>query len=248
MKSKYLKVKDHNIHYLTEGYGEYLIILPSLWATSKIFEEIGEKLAKHYSVIIPDIYKGKSKFNKPTRNINDCVFLLKSFLDKLKLEKYYLLGASYSGVIATLFSNTHPKRIKKLLLISTSATSINIKRKWLMLFTGYSKLLWNNFLTKKKTKKDYLKIPDTIKFLLTHPRQFINEAFIVTKNYDQPTTEMRVPSKLIFAEKDEFMSVQQAVEVHSQIKNLEIEVVDKTHSWGFVEQEEMVKMIKDYFK
>jgi len=246
MKSKFLRLKNKLVHYLIGGQGDYLIILPSLWVTSKSYEEIGEKLSKYFTVVIPDIYKGNSKFKKPTLNIKDNIFLLNSFINELHLTKYYLLGISIGGVFATIFTNTFPKKIKKLLLISSSATFIETNLKVLRLIIGYIKLLLNNSLSIKGLKTNLLFISDSIKYFLKHPKQYILEGLIAIKNYGKPTLKMKVNSKLIFAKKDEFIPFE-AVRINSQIENLKIEVVDKTHAWMFIEQEEMVKRIREFF-
>lgn len=247
MKSKYLKVKDHNIHYLTEGYGEHLIILPSLWVTSKSYEEIGEKLSQYYTVIIPDIYKGESTFKKSVYEIKDYFILLKTFVDKLKIPKTYLLGISFSGILATEFSNNFPEIIDKLLLLSTSATTINIKNKLLKLIIGYLIFIFNNLFSIKGFKTNIIWFIDSIQYFFHNPKQYLLEGLIAIKNYEKPTSEIKVISRLIFAKKDEFIPLEVA-DINSRIKNLEVEFVDKTHAWMFIEQEELIKKIRGYFK
>jgi len=247
MKSQFLKVKDHNIHYLAEGYGEHLIILPSLWLTSKSYQEIGKELSKYFTVIIPDIYKGKSIFQKPAYEIKDYVILLKAFVDKLKISKTYLLGVSLSGILATEFSNKFPETVNKLLLISTSATIIKMKYKLLKLISGYIRLIFNNLFSIKGFKANLMWFIDSIYYFCHHPKQYLLEGLIAIKNYEKPTLKMKVTSKLIFAKKDEFIPLEIA-NINSKIKNLEIEIIDKTHAWMFIEQEEMVRIIKNYFK
>lgn len=247
MRSKFLTLKNQTIHYLIDGKGKCLIILPSLWLTSKTFEETGNKLSQFFTVIIPDIYKGKSRSEQPSKNINDYISTLKDFIDKLKIKNYYLVGLSFSGLIATIFTNTYPSEIKKLLLISTSATSVPIKNKGSTLILGYVKMMWNTLWSENGSVVLIRMLSDTLIYFFQQPKQFILEALIVIKNYKRPTINMKVPSKLIFTNRDEFLP-QSAIGINSRIKNLEVEVINKTHCWGLIENNAMVAKIKEYCK
>lgn len=246
MKSEFLRLRNQLLHYLISGKEDYLIILPSLWVTSNSYYQIGEKLSKYFTVIIPDIYKGKSKFKQSALKIADYILILKEFIEKLKIKECYLIGISYSGLIAANFTNNYPSKIKRLLLVSTTITPIDLKRKVLRLIIGYIRLFLNNLFSIKGLKVNLLFISDSVNYFLNHPKQYVLEAVIAIRNYDKPILEMKVPSRIIFAKKDEFIP-QQAIEINSKIKNLELEIVNKTHAWGFIEEDEIVKKIKDYF-
>jgi len=62
MKSKFLNTNDGKIHYLEGGKGDTVILLPSLWLTSRLYKIFAEQLSQDYQVLIPDFYKGKSQF------------------------------------------------------------------------------------------------------------------------------------------------------------------------------------------
>ena len=247
MKSKFLPINNQNIHYLIGGKGRTLLLIPSLWITSKSYKEMGDKLSKYFTVVIPDIYKGKSKFSKPATDLADYINGLDDFVNKLKIKNFYLLGISFAGVIATIYASSFPVKINKLLLISSSATLIDANYKTIRLITGYFKLALNNLFSIKGLRTNTLWFVDSAQYLLRHPRQYFIEALLAIRNYANPTKEIKVPSKLIFAKKDEFLPIK-VLDANLKIKNLEIELIDKTHAWIFLEQEEAVKRIRDFFK
>lgn len=247
MKSLFIALKNQKVHYLIGGKGDYLILLPSLWLTSKSYKQIGKKLSRYYTVVIPDIYKGKSIFRTSVYTTKDYVILLKAFIDKLKMPKTYLLGVSLSGILATEFSNKFPETINKLLLISTSATIIKMKYKLFKLISGYIRVIFNNLFSIKGFKANLMWLIDTFQYFIRQPKQYLLEGSIAIKNYEKPTLKMKVASKLIFAKKDEFIPLE-IVNINSKIKGLEVEIVDKTHAWMFIEQEELINKIREYFK
>ncbi|KKU10787.1 MAG: alpha/beta hydrolase fold protein [Parcubacteria group bacterium GW2011_GWA2_46_7] len=250
MKSSFVQVNTSKIHYLTAGGGMTLVLLPSLWVTSESYIFLGSELSKNFKVIIPDIYRGESVFDKNTKNIDDYVESLYDFIKALSIDKFYLVGISFSGLVATQYAFQHAKSINRLFLVSTTAVPLLIKNKKLILIFGYAKLLYHNMFSGDGIKTNLLWLNDSIKNLIRHPKQVIYEGFLATSNYDDNITDMKVPTKLIFAKKDEFIPTETLTETLIKMKkitNLEVEVVDHYHAWFFRHEDELAKRVVDFF-
>ena len=247
MKSQFIQFdKTNKTHYLVAGHGDVLILLPSLWVTSESYISLGSELSKNFKVIIPDIYRGKSVFDKNTGNIDDYVEAFYNLIKALSIDKFYLVGVSFSGLVATKYILQHPKTINKLFLVSTTAVPLLFKYKKLILIYGYIKLLYHNLFSIDGIKTNLLWCSDSIKNLVRHPVQVINEGFIATSNYDDRVSDMNVPTKLVFAKKDEFISKETLIRMR-KIKNLEIEIVDHFHAWFFKHEDELANRIVAFF-
>ena len=124
MKSLFIQTNSNKIHYLTAGQGKTLVLLPSLWVTSKSYIRLGIVLSKNFKVIIPDIYRGASVFYKNGKNIDDYVDSFAQFTKALSLNEFYLIGISFSGLLATMYALQHSNLINKLFLVSTATVPI----------------------------------------------------------------------------------------------------------------------------
>ncbi len=246
MKSLYVQVNSIKIHYLTAGQGKTLVLLPSLWITSESYICLGSELSKYFKVIIPDIFRGRSVFNKNGKNIVDYVETFAHFANVLSLNKYYLVGISFSGLIATKYAVQYSNTINKLFLVSTTTVPLSIKNKKFILIYGYAKLLYHNMFSMDGIRTNLLWFGDGLKNLFKHPIQVIFEGLVATSNYDDQIIDMKVPTKLLFANKDEFIS-KETISRMKRINNLEIEVVDHYHAWFFRHEEMLVRRIVDFF-
>jgi len=247
MKNQFVQTNSNKIHYLTGGQGKTLILLPSLWITSTSYHVLGSELSKYFQVIIPDIYRGKSHFNKNATNIDDYVKSLSYFVEALSLKKFYLVGVSFSGLLATKYTLKHSNTIYKLFLVSTAVGPLSVKNKRLLLILGYAKLLFHNMFSSDGIKTNILWLRDSIQNLMRHPLQVLYEGIVATSDDKNHVFDMNVPTKLLFARKDEFIPVK-VLSVMEKISNLEIEVVDHYHAWFFKQEDILAKKIVAYFK
>ncbi len=246
MQDSLIRIRNGIVHCLIGGKGDVVVILPSLWITSRSYKRIGEELSRYYTVIIPDLYKNNSKFSKVARSVPDYTEALGNLLEKLDVKKCYLIGVSFSGFIAVNYVNNFPSKVKKLMLLSTSVTRVEARWKLFRLFVGYAKLFWGNLFSSLGRQTNLLWLSDGFGYFLCQPKQFAYEVIIALGNYEKQTTKMEVPTKLIFAKRDEFIPLV-AIDVNSEIKNLEIEVVDKSHAWFFLKPEKIIPKIIAYF-
>lgn len=245
---KFTKLKNGNkIHYLQFGKGEPLVLLPSLWLTSKSYADLGKQLGKYYKVFVPDLYKGKSFFSDRALDIDDYAVELVGFIKQMHLENYFLVGASFSGIIACKFVLNYSPRPKKLLLVSTTVLPFKMKSQFFNLFRGYIELFCNNTYSLKGIRVNLMWVADAVGYAKRHLKQFVLEWKTAGSLRGEEIATLPVPTKLIFAKKDEFIPFK-VVKKLRKVKNLEVEVVDKFHGWFFRREKELAQKIINFLR
>jgi pimeloyl-ACP methyl ester carboxylesterase len=245
---KCIKLKNGNeIHYLQFGKGKPLILLPSLWLTSKSYTALAKQLSKYYKVYVPDLYKGKSSFLNEATNIDAYATELADFIKQIRLKDYYLVGISFSGVIVRKYLFDYLPKPKKLLLVSTTVLPFKTRSQRLNLLLGYFKLLLNNTFSIRGVLVNLMWIVDSIEFAIRHPKQFVLEGLIASSFELREIRSLPVSTKLIFAKKDEFVPFEITKKL-MKVKNLELEIVDEFHGWFFKREKELAQKIYGFFQ
>lgn len=234
------------VHYLEFGKGEPLVLVPSLWVTSKSYVALGQELGKFYRVFTPDIFRGKSEFSGVATHIDTYTAKLAEFIDRVHLKNYYLVCVSLSGIIASKYICTYPNRPKKMFLISTTVLPLRMKYERLTLFWGYLTLVYHNMFSFGGIATNWLWMTDGLDNARLHFRQAWTEGLIATSLDIENVKQLPVPTKLVFALRDEFVP-REAVSRLQKVGNLEIETVDRYHGWFFRHEEELAKKIYEYF-
>jgi len=235
-----------SIHYLDFGKGKTLVLLPSLWVTSKSYTMLGGELAEKYRVLIPDLYRGESKFRRTAKNIDDYVEQLYRFLEKLHITDCYLVGISASGATATKFVLKYPDLVKKLFLISSSIISFKTPSRKIALFWGYLKLFFHNFYSLKGIATNLTWAKDGLLSGLCHPKQAIMEGLITTTLENEEIKALPIPTKLLFAKSDEFIPLE-VINKMQNISNLQLEILDEHHAWFFGREGVLARKIFSFF-
>ena len=237
---------DNAIHYLKFGKGEPLVLVPSLWVTSKSYVALGRELGKFFHVFIPDMYCGKSEFAHTATSIEDYMALLDEFIRRLHLKRYNLMGISLSGITVTKYLLAYKHLPKKVFLVSTTVLPLNIKHQRLTLFGGYLRLLYHNMFSLDGIASNWLWITDGLEYAWGHFRQAWTEGLIATSLEIENIKRLPVPTKLLFALRDEYVP-REDVSRLLKVRNLEIETVDRHHGWFFRREGELVAKILDFF-
>ncbi len=242
-----INIGNDIISYEEFGSGkEVIILLPSLWVTSRSYRTLGKELSIKYRVLIPNLYKGESSFSKNARSVDDYTRALDFFTEKLKIDCFYLLSISFGGFISVRYQQLYARKARKVFLSSTLIAPIKFENRILVLFWGSLKLLFYNSFSVSGIKTNLLWIVDGLVYFIRHPKQFLLEGLIATKEYDYEISEMFVPTKLLFALKDEFINVAYLENMKS-IGNLEIETINARHAWFFSKEKILRDKVFDFF-
>jgi len=124
-------VLDHNTHYYKVGKGKPVILLHGSGPGVSAYQNWGgliPELGQKYQVIAPDIagfgeteLRGDAKYG-----IKFWVAHLTGLMDKLGIEKAYMVGNSFGGALSIGMAIWQPTRVEKIFLMGTPAGDFKI--------------------------------------------------------------------------------------------------------------------------
>jgi len=237
-------IKNLEIYYKVIGEGEKTLLILHGWGSKsanwhKTAELISKKKVK---VIIPDL-PGFGKSNKPPYvwNFDEYCTFLKEFTDYLKIDRFCLLGHSFGGALAIKFSFKFPQKIIKLFLVSAACIrKKTLKKKALFIVSKIFKIFSFVPMIKKAfykfiVKSDY---PATKGFMR---KTYLN---IIREDLTPIFEHIKVPTTIIWGEKDNVTPLKQAELIKSKIKNSKLIIIPQgTHDLERQMPEELVKNI-----
>ncbi len=112
------------VHYRDEGHGFPIILLHGIGATLHTWEHYALQFKDQFRVISVDLPGFGLTGEQPENNYSMHAYMsfLLSFTEKLKIDKFHLMGNSMGGEIATRFALKFPERVKKLVVIDPSGS------------------------------------------------------------------------------------------------------------------------------
>ncbi|MGQ9722743.1 MAG: alpha/beta fold hydrolase [Candidatus Jordarchaeum sp.] len=117
-----MKVGDINIYYEIHGDGPPLVMIMGLSANKDWWHPfVLDQFSKNFKTVIFD-NRGAGRTDKPKIDYSIKMFAEDTIglMDKLGIKKSHILGVSMGGIIAQEIALTHPERVDKLVLVSTS--------------------------------------------------------------------------------------------------------------------------------
>jgi len=125
-ETSYLETTYGNTHIIHCGKkdGEKLIMLHCMAFSSIAWLENLKGLSNEFDIYCIDSIGEPGRTISYTNKVkfNDYMEWLTQIFDKMKLEQVNLAGWSFGGFLATGYAINHPKRVKKLVVLSPAAT------------------------------------------------------------------------------------------------------------------------------
>jgi pimeloyl-ACP methyl ester carboxylesterase len=120
-----INVDGWDLHYISQGWGEPLLLIHGLGANLYTWNRTAALLAKKYRVIAVDLpgFGKSSKLTKAKYGLDDQVDRLEKFLRALNIEKCFLVGNSMGGNLALWLAKLHPDRFPYVVAIAPAAHS-----------------------------------------------------------------------------------------------------------------------------
>jgi len=111
-----LRGGDFNVNYYREGTGEHLVFLHSAGGLPTFTAEL-EALSKRFTVTAPLLPGfGSDGEEHLHEEVQKLVFWGWDLLDALDVERPFLVGHSFGGMLAAEMAATEPRRVRKLVL------------------------------------------------------------------------------------------------------------------------------------
>ena len=240
LRPENVKVGQLDIHYLTGGEGEPLVVIHGGGDSGRAWLENAAELSKNYQVYLPDLPGfGHSKAIDEDFDLSSYVTFVEDFSRSLGLGHFHLVGHSLGGGIALNYALKFPHKIERLVLISS-------------LCLGREIALWSRILSLpifyRITKKTIVSVFRAIEWLVkkinyplekvTPPSLFrmsIGKSIMSIKGQTtvlaNRLSELLMPTLLVWGAKDSIVPVRHAILAAERIPNCQVRVFqDSGHS------------------
>lgn len=120
LKSAIIKVGNLDVHYLTGGRGDPLLVVHGGTGGAQDWRLNMEQLTDKYTVYVPDMPGfGLTSSLVGDYHLPQATDFLESFTNTLGLDRFHLMGHSFGGSIALNYALKFPYQITKLVLVSS---------------------------------------------------------------------------------------------------------------------------------
>lgn len=119
-ESKFIEIDAKKIHYIDEGVGPLLVLLPGAPTTLFIYKRLIELLHDDYRIVAMD-FPGFGLSEAPEKNycLEDYAESLENFFEKMDLKDATLLLNDTAGCIGVFACRNIKDRVKKMIYMST---------------------------------------------------------------------------------------------------------------------------------
>jgi pimeloyl-ACP methyl ester carboxylesterase len=118
--SKFVNIDGVRMHFRDEGKGPPVVLIHANFANLIGWDPWVDALKDHYRVIRFDMTSHGLTGPDPRGDYTQerTLAIIDKFIDSLKLEKLSIAGTSMGGTMAIQYTNRHPEKIDKLILLS----------------------------------------------------------------------------------------------------------------------------------
>ncbi|MGV8124537.1 MAG: alpha/beta fold hydrolase [Candidatus Xenobiia bacterium LiM19] len=102
-------IDGHDLHYATIGKGETVVLLHGLFGRKEHCYEFANYLAPHFHVVIPDLpgFGNSTGYPESVYRYDNQIEILEKFFEAISLDRFHIagnsMGASLSGIIAARY-------------------------------------------------------------------------------------------------------------------------------------------------
>lgn len=256
MRENKILINNLEINCKTAGEGPAVLILHGWGGSSDSWLKIQEILSqKGFSVICPDLPGfGKSSNPLVPWSNDDYVNLISNFIDKLSLNKFFLIGHSFGGGLAVKFTIKYPEKIQGLILSDAAIIRDKKRLSFRQKFAYFLAKIFNIPIFERVVfypwfRKLVYKIAGTYDYYLA--KGVMKETFKKTSKEDLThlLSGIKVPALIIWGRGDKTLPLEDGFLLKSKIPNSQIEVIDGAdHSPHRKTPEELSKIILKFLE
>ncbi|MCX6718388.1 MAG: alpha/beta hydrolase [Candidatus Staskawiczbacteria bacterium] len=224
-----VEINGIKTNYQTFGSGSSAFLILHGWGSnSERWQPIAEEISKKgFKVIVPDLPGfGKSDALSLPWNGNKYANWVEEFIKELNLGEFYLSGHSFGGALAAKVAIKHAQEVKKLFLISAACvrektTQKDLSKKASKFIKIFSFLPYYSFFRKAVykfiiRKSDYVYVEGIMK------ETYLN---VISEDLSFKLPFVKVPTVIIWGDKDELTPLEDAHFIEKQIKNSKLIII-----------------------
>ena len=235
MIEKKVLIDNLKVNYKISGSGFPLLILHGWGAGSDSWIEVQDILAKKgFKVICPDLPGfGKSPDPPDIWGMDDYVGLVSKFAEGLQIDKFFLLGHSMGGGVATEFASLYPEKVKALILCGAAVIrekeNFSWRQKIAFYLTKASYVIFGIPIFKKKLyslgRKIVYKIAGVYDYYMAD--RLMKEVFkkVSGNNLRDCAAKIKVPTLIIWGDKDQTMPLKHAFILNNIISGSQLSIM-----------------------
>lgn len=222
MEEKIIFINQLRVNYKIAGSGPAILIFHGWGSNSDNWQKVGDLLTeKGFRVIIPDL-PGFGKSQEPLEiwGINNYSQFAQKLVDFLNLEKFYLLGHSFGGVVALKFSLKSPERIKKLFLVSPAIIRKKTLKqriiKKIAKFFSFLPFQIKKIIYQKILRSDYPLNPGIMRGIYLK---------VTGEEISSHLPKIKIPTVIIWGQEDRITPLAQAYLIKKEIPNSILKII-----------------------
>ena len=215
-------------NYQIFGEGKPFLILHGWGSNSERWAPIAEEISKKcYKVVVPDLPGfGKSDALSTPWNTNQYINWIERFIKDLDIGDFYILGHSFGGALASKIAVKHAQEVRKLFLVSAACVRKKTAKKnffkkaakliKLLYFLPYYGLFRKAVYKFIIRKSDYVYVEGIMK------ATYMN---VVGEDLSFHLPFIKVPTVIIWGDKDELTPLEDAYFINKKIKNSKLVII-----------------------
>lgn len=249
---KLIDVNGYTIRYLR--YADFrasrqkstLVLLHGIGASADRWSSVAPTLSRYYQLIIPDIV-GFGYSDKPTIEYTMDFFVkfFEDFLRKLEVARLSIIGTSFGGYLATVFTIRNLEKVDKLILAAPAGamrTSTRVLDQYIMaaLYPTYENtnrafrdMAYEPSVVSEETIRDFMnrmRLPNA-KYAFMSTLLAIRDS----KDISGRLSKISVPTLLIWGANDRMIPLAYSRE-YTEIPNSQLTIIDNCGHTPFVEK------------
>ena len=120
VRDEQLRIRGLRIHAQVRGEGEPLLLYSGIWGEVGLWEQLLPHLDGFRTIAFDPPGIGRSQRPAVPLTMWGLAHLGTAVLDELGIQSAHVLGASFGGAVAQQMAFSHPSRVRRLVLVSTS--------------------------------------------------------------------------------------------------------------------------------
>ena len=120
IRHEQFRIRGLRIHAQICGEGEPLLLYSGIWGEIRLWDRLLPHLAGFQTIAFDPPGIGRSEMPRYPQTMWALADFGNAVLDELGLESAHVLGASFGGAVAQQMAFSHPRRVRRLVLASTS--------------------------------------------------------------------------------------------------------------------------------